>query len=37
LVGRDGTILRANKAELSMLGYGPEEYIGRNIAEFHAD
>src|SRR5581483_4924415 len=36
-VGPDGTILRANRAEMEMLGYQPEEYIGRNIAEFHAD
>ncbi len=36
-VGPDGTILRANKAELHMLGYSAEEYIGRNIAEFHVD
>jgi PAS domain S-box-containing protein len=36
-VGHDGTILRANRAELEMLGYGPEEYIGRNIVDFHAD
>ncbi len=36
-VGPDGTILRANRAELEMLGYAPEEYIGRHIAEFHAD
>ena len=37
LVGRDGTILRANKAELRLLGYEADEYVGRNIAEFHAD
>jgi len=37
LVGPDGTILRANKAELEFLGYQPDEYIGRHIAEFHAD
>ena len=37
IVGGDGTVLRANKAELSMLGYVAEEYIGRHIAEFHAD
>jgi PAS domain S-box-containing protein len=37
LVGPDGTILRANQAELDMLGYSREEYVGRNIAEFHAD
>ncbi|MEA2902892.1 MAG: hypothetical protein QOI12_279 [Alphaproteobacteria bacterium] len=37
LVGPDGTILKANKAELEFLGYAPEEYIGHHIAEFHAD
>lgn len=36
-VGADGTILWANQAELQMLGYAAEEYIGRSIAEFHAD
>jgi PAS domain S-box-containing protein len=36
-VGPDGTILRANQAELNLLGYTREEYIGHNIAEFHAD
>ncbi|HVK19446.1 MAG TPA: PAS domain S-box protein [Fimbriiglobus sp.] len=36
-VGPDGTILRANRAELDLLGYPPDEYIGRHIAEFHAD
>ena len=36
-VGADGTILWANRAELEMLGYDAEEYIGHNIAEFHAD
>jgi PAS domain S-box-containing protein len=36
-VGEDGTILRANRAELEMLGYTREEYIGRSIADFHAD
>ena len=36
-IGPDGTILRANKAELRMVGYAAEEYIGRNIAEFHVD
>jgi PAS domain S-box-containing protein len=36
-VGPDGTILRANRAELDMLGYSAEEYVGRKIAEFHAD
>ncbi|HEX2037354.1 MAG TPA: ATP-binding protein [Chloroflexota bacterium] len=36
-VGPDGTVLWANRAEMDMLGYGPEEYIGRHIATFHAD
>jgi len=34
-VGPDGTILRANQAELDLLGYSRDEYIGRNIVEFH--
>ena len=36
-VGPDGIILRANQAELDLLGYRREEYVGRHIAEFHAD
>jgi two-component system cell cycle sensor histidine kinase/response regulator CckA len=36
-VGVDGTILWVNQAELDLLGYSREEYVGRNIAEFHAD
>jgi PAS domain S-box-containing protein len=36
-VGGDGTILWANKAELELLGYSAEEYVGHHIAEFHAD
>jgi PAS domain S-box-containing protein len=36
-VGADGTILWANQAELDLLGYTQEKYIGRNITEFHAD
>ncbi len=36
-VGPDGTILWANQAEMELLGYPREEYIGRHIAEFHAD
>jgi len=37
LIGADGTILRANQAELDLLGYAADEYIGRQISEFHAD
>ena len=36
-VGPDGTILWANQTELDMLGFRREEYVGRHIAEFHAD
>jgi PAS domain S-box-containing protein len=36
-VGPDGTILWANKAELAMLGYQWEEYVGRQIGDFHVD
>ena len=36
-VGPDGTILRANRAELALLGYAEHEYVGHNIAEFHVD
>ncbi|HEY6374646.1 MAG TPA: PAS domain S-box protein, partial [Edaphobacter sp.] len=36
-VAADGTILWANKAELTLLGYERGEYVGRHISEFHAD
>lgn len=36
-VGPDGRILWANKAELDLLGYQADEYIGHHIAEFHVD
>ena len=36
-VGPDGVILWANQAELDLLGYSREEYIGHHIAEFHID
>lgn len=36
-VGQDGTILKANKFKLSLLGYNEDEFVGHNIAEFHPD
>src|SRR5206468_4512243 len=36
-VSASGEILWANNAELELVGYPQEEYIGRNIAEFHAN
>ena len=36
-VGPDGIILRANRAELEMLGYERDEYVGHSITQFHAD
>jgi len=36
-VGPDETILRVNRAELEMLGYSKEEYVGRNIRDFHVN
>jgi PAS domain S-box-containing protein len=36
-IDASGIILWANQTELDLLGYTEEEYIGRNIAEFHVD
>jgi PAS domain S-box-containing protein len=36
-VGPDGVILWANQAELDLLGYTAEEYVGHEISEFHVD
>ena len=36
-VGPDGAILRVNQAELDMLGYTRDEYVGRHVADFHVD
>lgn len=35
--GPDGIIQRVNRAELEMMGYQPSEYVGRHVADFHAD
>ena len=36
-VDGDGRVIWVNQAELDMLGYTREEYVGRHISEFHAD
>jgi PAS domain S-box-containing protein len=36
-VTADGKIQWANRAELELLGYSREEYIGHHIAEFYVD
>jgi PAS domain S-box-containing protein len=36
-VASDGMILWANRAELEMLGYAPEEYVGHPLSEFYVD
>lgn len=36
-VGADGTILWANRAELELLGYPRDEYVGHHVADFHVD
>jgi PAS domain S-box-containing protein len=37
LVRPDGIILWANQAELDLLGYTANEYVGHHITEFHVD
>ncbi|MBM3925434.1 MAG: PAS domain S-box protein [SAR202 cluster bacterium] len=36
-VGPDGRVIWVNQAEVDLLGYTREEYIGHHISEFHAD
>jgi PAS domain S-box-containing protein len=36
-IGPDGRIMAANRAELELLGYAREEYVGHNVLEFHVD
>lgn len=36
-VGLDGVILRANRAELELMGYPAAEYVGRRFTDFHED
>jgi PAS domain S-box-containing protein len=37
VVGPDGIILGANRAELALLGYRSEQYVGHHVTEFHVD
>jgi PAS domain S-box-containing protein len=36
-VGPDGRVLRVNQAELDLLGYMRDEYVGHPVEKFHAD
>ncbi len=36
-VGPDGIIQWANRAQLDLLGYAREEYVGQHIGTFHVD
>jgi PAS domain S-box-containing protein len=36
-LAEDGTILKANRAKMELLGYSPEEYVGHHISEFQVD
>jgi hypothetical protein len=36
-VDKDGIITWANQAELDLLGYARDEYVGRPVAEIHVD
>ncbi len=36
-VSDDGTIIWVNRAELELLGYTKEEYVGKSIVNFHAN
>jgi PAS domain S-box-containing protein len=36
-IGHDGIVLRVNQAQLAMLGYARQEFVGHHIAEFYVD
>src|SRR5207248_10083276 len=36
-LGQDGTILRANAAELDLVGMARDQYVGRIVRQFHVD
>ena len=37
MLDAEGRILWANRAELELLGYAEDEYLGHDLAEFHVD
>jgi PAS domain S-box-containing protein len=37
IVDNTGIIMWANQAELTLLGYTEEEYVGKQISDFHVD
>src|SRR6266498_22877 len=36
-VGADGQVLRVNQAQLDLLGYTRDEYVGHQLGEFHVE
>src|SRR5438067_6495172 len=36
-IGADGIIIRANAAQLDLLGYEADQYVGHHVSEFHVD
>ena len=36
-LGPDGTVLRANRTELDLVGYTRDEYVGRDVRQCHVD
>src|SRR5438874_12804267 len=36
-IDADGVIIRANEAQLDLIGYEADEYVGHQVAEFHID
>jgi PAS domain S-box-containing protein len=36
-IGPDGVVLRANQAQLDMLGYAREAFVGQHVSKFYVD
>lgn len=36
-IDAQGTLVRANRADLELLGYGADAYLGRHLRELHVD